>query len=194
VGAALVTLLGVDAASASLADADYLARDLLVRVGFGFGEAAVVCTHLIRGGGAHVALSFEVHDAAELVAEFIHNGQIGVALSADRYGPAALAAGAAEAVTAHAARTSGRAVVYPGVAALTGTLRVGAILAGSAIDRITVLAGAGPPRDDDLVHTRDHVRPEWRGGLLTLTTTPVGPGAYAPFEVPNPTPCCANHS
>jgi hypothetical protein len=44
-----------------------------------------------------------------------------------------------------------------------------------------------------MVRTRDHVRPEWRDGLLTLIATPTSNGVFAPFEVPNPTPCCADH-
>jgi hypothetical protein len=191
-----VTLLGLDAAAPGLADADHQARALLARLGL--GETTVACTHLIRGAGAHVALSFDVPDGggdlAAAVADIVHSGHFGAALGAERLGPTELAAGAAQAVAAHAARTSGRAVVYPGVGTLTGTLTIGAILAGSAIDRVTVLAAADPPTEDDLVHTRDHVRPEWRAGILTLTTTQVAPGGYAPFEIPNPTPCCADHT
>jgi hypothetical protein len=189
VGAALV-ILGVDAASVSLAEADHLARDLRDRLGL--GEATVVCTHLIRGGAAHVALSFEVPEPFEL--PIVHSGQCGVVLGSRWLGPPELVAGAAEAVAAHTARSSGRAVIYPGVGALTGAVTVGAILSGSAIERIAVLAGAEPPGAEDLVRTRDHVRPEWRDGRLTLTVTPVAPGVFAPFEVPNPTPCCADHA
>jgi hypothetical protein len=191
VGAALV-ILGLDAASAGLADADHLARELRDR--FGLGEATVACTHLIRGDAPHVALSLEVPESFGLSTVDVHGGQIGVVFGSQWLGPAELVAGAAEAVAAHNARSSGRAVVYPGVAVLTGTVTVGALLAGSAIERIAVLAGAEPPSDEDLVQTRDHVRPEWRDGVLTLTTTPVGPGVFAPFEIPNPTPCCADHA
>jgi hypothetical protein len=31
-------------------------------------------------------------------------------------------------------------------------------------------------------------------GALVLHVLPAGPGRVAPFEVPNPTPCCAAHS
>jgi hypothetical protein len=182
VGAALVTVIGFDFASATLAEADNQARELRARLGL--GEEAVICTHLIRDDHPHVALSVAVpgEDA------------VNATLTARHAANVALTAGAAEAVAAHTARTSGRAVVYPGVDALTGTVTVGAILAGSAIDEVVVLAGAEPPGLDDLVQTRDHVRPEWRAGRLTLTVTPVAPGVFAPFEVPNPTPCCADHS
>jgi hypothetical protein len=42
--------------------------------------------------------------------------------------------------------------------------------------------------------TRDFVRPQWLDGRLTLITTPAAGDRIAPFEVPNPTPCCADHS
>jgi hypothetical protein len=47
----------------------------------------------------------------------------------------------------------------------------------------------GPPP----VHTQDHVRPEWREGQLVLALVPAAGNTLAPFEVPNPTPCCADH-
>ncbi|HXA57584.1 MAG TPA: hypothetical protein VNW94_00320, partial [Streptosporangiaceae bacterium] len=67
------------------------------------------------------------------------------------------------------------------------------ILEGTAIDRVLVLMAKEPPLEA-LVDTRDHVRPEWRHGRLTLLTMPAGPGLFAPYEVPNPTPCCADHA
>jgi hypothetical protein len=30
--------------------------------------------------------------------------------------------------------------------------------------------------------------------VLTLIATPVGPVVFAPFEIPNPKPCCADHA
>jgi len=86
----------------------------------------------------------------------------------------------------------GRAVFYPGVDTLVGRVTVGHILASTAIDRIVVLGG-GDPSDDQVVETRDFVRPLWSGGVLTLTTQPAWDGLLVPFETPNPTPCCADH-
>ena len=43
---------------------------------------------------------------------------------------------------------------------------------------------------DDVVATRAFVRPLCRGGRLVLPVLPAGRGRLAPFEVPNPTPCC----
>lgn len=41
--------------------------------------------------------------------------------------------------------------------------------------------------------TRDHVRPQWQDGELVLTLMPAVGGVLVPFEVPDPTPCCADH-
>jgi hypothetical protein len=71
---------------------------------------------------------------------------------------------------------------------------IGELLARSAIARVVVVGGVEPPGEGALLDTRDHVRPEWRDGELVLAVTPVRDGRYAPFEVPNPTPCCADHS
>jgi hypothetical protein len=71
-------------------------------------------------------------------------------------------------------------------------MSVGDILTRSGIERVVVLGGAAPGIDT-LVDTRDFVRPQWKDGLLTLMATPAPGGHIAPFEVPNPTPCCADH-
>ena len=55
------------------------------------------------------------------------------------------------------------------------------------------MAGGEPPPPHTPVDTRDFVRPEWRDGVLTLVAMPAATG-LAPFEVANPTPCCADHS
>ncbi len=87
---------------------------------------------------------------------------------------------------------AGRAVIFPGVDELTGSRTVEAVLAKSAIDRLLVIGGP-PVGPDTMLHSRNFVRPEWRDGMLTLIVTPVAGGGVAPFEVPNPTPCRADH-
>jgi hypothetical protein len=99
---------------------------------------------------------------------------------------------ASAAVADHHAGRAGRAVLFPGVRSLTGTMPVATMLAESAIDEVVVLGGP-PPGPDTLIDTRDFVRPQYRDGRLVLTATPAPGGLIAPFEVPNPTPCCANH-
>jgi hypothetical protein len=115
---------------------------------------------------------------------------VGAALDGRRGGPAEPAEGAELAAREHG--RTGRAVLYRGAGRLSGTLTVREILDLSAIDRITVLMGA-EPAPDTLVQTRGHVRPEWRDGRLTLLTMPAGTGVLAPYEVPDPTPCCSAH-
>jgi hypothetical protein len=68
------------------------------------------------------------------------------------------------------------------------------LLARSAIEAVRVIGGtATSPAPGTLLDTRDFVRPQWIDGVLTLVATPAPAGHLAPFEVPNPTPCCAAH-
>jgi hypothetical protein len=71
-------------------------------------------------------------------------------------------------------------------------LTVTELLAASAVERVAVLGGPDG-RPDTLVNTRAFVRSQWLDGRLTLITTPAPNGRIAPFEVPNPTPCCGGH-
>jgi hypothetical protein len=83
-------------------------------------------------------------------------------------------------------------VRYPGVDRLVGTLSVAEVLSLSAIGKIEVLGG-GEADPATLIDTGDFVRPHWRAGVLTLTTTPAVGGRLVPFETRHPTPCCAAH-
>ena len=85
-----------------------------------------------------------------------------------------------------------RQVTFAGHEALKGTIAVSAVLAGSAIERVVILGGltAVP---EMLVDTRDHVRPIWRDGVLTLVTQFGRGGVLVPFEPPDNRPCCAGH-
>ncbi len=132
----------------------------------------LACTHLVRTPQPHVALSlsFAGPPPAELA---------GVADSP-------------EAAAGQLARSSGRAVLYPGVDLLVGTLSVAEVLDRSAIERVEVLGG-GAADPAALIDTGDFVRPQWRAGVLTLTTTPAAGGRLVPFETREPTPCCAGH-
>ncbi|MCX4581943.1 hypothetical protein [Streptomyces sp. NBC_01481] len=181
-------VIGVDTGCTSLSDADHLVRELAP-------PAAVFgCTHLIRGGHPHIALSFALpsEDAYEAFRS-ITARQAGTAFGALREGPADLAAGAERAAAEHATRTAGRAVLFPGVAALTGTLTVGELSAASAVDEVVALGAPGAVDPGGRLVTRDHVRPEWREGRLALTVMSAVGGSLVPFEAPDPTPCCADH-
>jgi hypothetical protein len=178
-----VTVYGVDTGSRSLREADHLLHDLVDR----FRLPVFACTHLIRGLRPHVAVSLDVAVPWPDLAV----PDAGLASATDRSGPPDLSAAAFEALTRH--RVSGRAVVFPGSASLTGTVLVGDVLAHSPITRLHVIGGPDQPGTDDVLDTRDHLRPEWQASELVLAVAPAGPGRYAPFEVPNPTPCCADH-
>jgi hypothetical protein len=140
----------------------------------GLPAGVEACTHLARAPYPHVAVSLALPS--------------GVDLDLPQVAPE-LRAPADEAAAAHAARRGGRAVLFAGVESLTGTVTVADLLATSAISRVTVLGGAAPDPATEVV-TRDFVRPEWRDGELTLVTSPAPGGRLAPFEFPNPTPCC----
>jgi hypothetical protein len=104
-----------------------------------------------------------------------------------------LADAAAQAARQHAHRESGRAVLYPGADTVTGTVTLEHLLTHTAIERATILGTPEPPAPTAQIDTRAHVRPTWHTGHLTLALTPAPAGRLAPFEVPNPTPCCVDH-
>jgi hypothetical protein len=193
-----MTTFGVDVGSPSLREADHLIHELVDR--FGLPAGTVACTHLIRTGRPHVAISFDVPGGSwwDVVAGFAAERSAGAARAAlddRRTGPNDLASAAAVAAAEHASRTGGRAVVYPGVGGLIGTVAVADVLSGSAVERLVMLGGqAGEGTGHDRLVTRDHVRPEWRDGVLTLATMPAAAGSVTPFEVPDPTPCCVDHA
>jgi hypothetical protein len=207
VGTGAGRVLGVDAGSADLREADHLVHRLVT--GLGLPEGTVACTHLVRTGEPRVAVSLALPaglDPAtawarlpELLADpageaSLAGPGVGAALGTWRYGAPERAGSAAHAANEHAERRSGRAVVYPGVSRLVGTVTVSALLTDSAIERVVLLGvrGGDHPEALDCVHTREHVRPEWRDGTLVLTVVPAAGGVLVPFEVPTPTPCCAD--
>jgi hypothetical protein len=140
----------------------------------------VVCTHNVPAPHPHVALSLHIPDPSAGTGAELPETDPAFRVAAD------------EAAARHRDRVSGRAVIFPGVEALTGALTAAEILERSAIERIAVLGG-GDAEDDALIETRDFVRPLFRSGRLELVLVPVVGGRFAPFEVPNPTPCCADH-
>ncbi len=129
---------------------------------------ALACTHLVQKPFPHVAISLSSVEAYATEPE--------LQMAAD----------------AAATGKFGRAVVFAGSSALTGRLTVAEVLELSAIDRVEVL-GSGAAPADAIVDTRDFVRPQFRGGDLVLVTTPAAGGVLVPFEVREPTPCCADH-
>jgi hypothetical protein len=189
----MTAVFGLDAGSGSLRDADHLIQEQRDRLGL--PPETIACTHFVRAARPHVAVSFQLPAGFSPDAWWEPLSALGVGVSWEgrRTGPVELSTGAADAAAELAGKQGGRAVVYPGVDRLVGEVTVGQLLDESAIDRVVVLAGQGEPAPEAVVHTRDHVRPEWRDGQLTLMTAPAPDGAFVPFEVPDPTPCCADH-
>ncbi|MCX4704477.1 hypothetical protein [Streptomyces sp. NBC_01373] len=165
--------LTVDAGVRDLRAADHLVHTLAAELAL--AEGAFGCTHLVRGDRPRVALSFTFPSEPLL-----------------RTARERLAAGEYD-VSPGAPDAVGRAVIYPGVSSLTGTLTIADLLTMSAIDRVTVLGVPGQPAPDARMVTWDHVRPQWQQGELVLTAMPAVGGTLVPFEVPAPTPCCADH-
>jgi hypothetical protein len=177
-----MNVLGLDLGHANVPEAEHWLADLPAVLGHPAG--LIACTHLVHGPRARVVLTLVADGPIDLSA-------LPARPPADDHpGPDDAALKAAE---DHTARRAGRAVHYPGVDTLTGTVTVADLLARGAIERIVVLGSAESPAADTLVDTRSFVRPQWMDGRLTLVTMPAPDGRIAPFEVPNPTPCCAVH-
>ncbi|XVQ86922.1 hypothetical protein ACQP2K_05730 [Microbispora siamensis] len=173
-------ILGFDDGSRTVAGAEHLLHQVVEEV-LGSPAGVIGCTHFVRSGELpHVACSLAVPGTAHLDPARLPEGVL-------------TAEGAALAAAEHAARDGGRVVLFPGRDDLPATLTVGDLLARTAIDRVLVLAQPEPPADDVVLVTNDHVRPVWRDGLMTLLAMPAPGGRIAPAEVPNPTPCCADH-
>jgi hypothetical protein len=166
-------VLGIDTDATTLREADRLLRALATEIALpegGFG-----CTHLVRDGRPRMALSLAVETEPVL------------RTARDRL------TARGHHVRDGAPDQAGRAVLYPGARALTGTLTLAELLARSAIDRVTVLGTPDEPAPDARLVTREHVRPQWQDGRLVLAAMPAAGGTLVPFEHPDPTPCCADH-
>ncbi|WNZ07870.1 hypothetical protein [Streptomyces sp. 11x1] len=166
-------VLTVDAGIRDLRAADHLLHTLAAELGL--PEEAFGCTHLVRGDRPRVALSLALPSEPLL-----------------RTAQERLTARGYE-VTPGIPDPMGRAVLYPGVSSLTGTLTIAELRSRSAITRVTVLGSPARPAPDTRLVTQDHVRPHWHDGELVLTAMPAVGGTLVPFEVPDPTPCCADH-
>ena len=187
------SVIGVDAGTTTLREADHLIRDLSTTLALPPGTVA--CTHLIRTEtrrGTAISLALpEVGERLEEIWRHLSEMDLAATLGDRSHGPAEAAAFAA---AEHAARRSGRAVLYAGVDRLTGTVTVADLLNSTAIDQLRVVgAPLTTPAPTTPILTQDHVRPEWHEGRLILAVVPAVGNTLAPFEVPNPTPCCADH-
>lgn len=171
---------GVDTGALTLAEADADAAAVVRVLAEAGVRDAVVATHLTRLGGAHVTLSLEAADADALLAAALPAGEVTHAAVAGEQ--------------AHAGRSSGRLVHFPGVELLVGTLPVAEVLQRTAVDRVHVLGGTGEAAGEVLLQTRGHVRPAYASGEVVLAAEWAAGRTLVPFEVPVPTPCCVDHA
>jgi hypothetical protein len=190
------TWIGLDRGDPDVAAAEHLATEIAETFGL---TVSVACTHLVKAPFGHVAASLEVAGAlseaeqAALLGELAAR-RIAVSIDADDLqfaGPDEFISGALDSGAAHHDATSGRAFRFPGEVELRGRLSVDEILAESAVRRVEDLSGAID--QVTLVETRDHVRPQYLMGALTLLTTPRSDGCVQPFESPTPHECCGEH-
>jgi hypothetical protein len=86
-----------------------------------------------------------------------------------------------------------RAVAFPGMAHLHGVLTVGEITAACLIDEVVAVGVGRPARPDETVDTLGFVRPTPVDGRWVWLVRPATRTDFVPFELPNPTPCCAAH-
>lgn len=174
----------------------------------GLAGGAWIVTHTVRGdAGAHTACGLsvpaaagvEAQEIADLVAQAFephdHEGTsvapASVWVDQATSGPLEWLPGAEAAAEAQRALVNGRAVVYPGVDSLVGTIPVEAVTAESAID--TVVSMGGPIAEGTLLHTRDHVRPMRLDGRWVLHVQPAVGGTLVPFENAVQHHCCQSH-
>lgn len=162
-----MTIVGLDLGHTTVGEAEHWLATLPAVPGL------AACTHLVHGERPRVVITIDSPEPLDL--------------------PQAGSPAAVDAAAAHEQRRSGRAVRYPGIDELTGTVTVAYLLSRSAIEEVRVLGGGGEPSPRTLVDTRDFVRPQWLDGHLVLIATQAAEGRIAPFEVPNPTPCCSDH-
>ena len=181
-------VLGFAAGHTERAELEQVLAEVVQR----YGPVVLACTHIVDGRWAgSVQLAGPAPDAARLANE------LGVALavspsSSGAAGDHAWRSGAEQAADRMRTRSEGRAVIFPGQDRLVGQVPVDDVPGLSAIDAVVGIAGT-PTAGATLV-TREFVRPVLLGGRLVLEVRPIGAdGAVAPFEVPNPTPCCADH-
>jgi hypothetical protein len=203
--------MAIDAGTSRDRQADHVIAVLRER--WSLAPRVAAATHLERGDDARVIVTLDfvgastpssAADAAADIAAIVDELDVSESRATvavfddggdrtDWAGPSAGLLGVERAEARRRQRTGGRLVVFPGCDGLRGVLPVADLLAHSAIDRLAPVGGVHVS-DDALVNTQSFVRPQWRHGELLLDVVPIAGGMLAPFEVPNPTPCCADHA
>ena len=188
-------VVGVDVLSPTVVAADAATRQLVRDLTTAGIEVRTAATHLTQlGPRPHATVSVELpgldpdHEWRALLAAT--EGAYAVWAPDREAGADSLSARAGALV--HADRTGGRAVRFPGVEALVGSLTVAQVLAQSGIDRVVVMS-LGDADPATTVRTRDHVRPVWRAGSLELMVEHAVDATLVPYEIPVPVSCCVDH-
>ena len=187
-------VVGVSAVLADRRESEHLLGLLVDRL----PQGLVGCTHLVTAPWRHEALSLEVPctDPGALLpvlrecapdAGLVVLDELGDVLEVEAEG----LAGAREAAQAHATRTAGRAVVFPGQDLLVGEVPVAEVVERTAVEAVQSLHG--DYADDAVLVTGGFVRPVFRDGRLVVLVGHADPRRLLPWELPNPTPCCADH-
>ena len=153
--------------------------------------AEVVCTYTDSsapspGTGVALRLSDDPADPAATLVALSRTLGGPVVRSVDCTHPTTQVAVAA--VQAASAGTAGRCVRFPGQEAVSGKLAVADLVAATAIDELVGVGVAVTP--DQVVDTRDFLRPTWSGGRLTLMVEQAADDLLQPFEVEFPHECC----
>ena len=158
------------------------------------GPVVLACTHVVDGRWAgSVQLAGPAPAAGPLAAALgaavvVHSPDGGTAAA----GSPLWRTAAERAAQSLRDRTDGRAVRFGGQDRLVGEVPADDVPSLSAVEALVGVAGT--PTAGVVLVTRDFVRPVLREGRLVLQVRPIGAdGAVAPFEVPDPTPCCAAH-
>jgi hypothetical protein len=200
-----VSVVGLDLGHSTVRDAERWLADVPAVLGHPAG--LVACTHLVPGTRPRFVLSLSAPATIDLAAlpprpavvkalddrsddgaadgRRLAAAPTSSAADGRRLGAAPTSSAALDAAAEHAARRSGRAVLYPGVRRLVGRVTVAELIGKSAIERV-VLHGSpdAEPAPDVLVETRGYVRPQWMDGALTLVAVPAADGRIAPLEAP----------
>ena len=173
----------------------------LLDLGRQVGGATEVATHIVRSAeGNHYAGTLRVGRSAELADTVVRWARPGDAVVlADGEGDdevhltqdAGHGDHAVAVVRAHRDRTSGRLVRFPGQDELPDRFPLSELRARCAVEAVDLLGVAGEP--GLVLHTRGHVRPEYRAGVLVLPVTAWDDGEVCPFESPTPRACCSDH-
>jgi len=190
----LGSVVGVDGGTQDRDSTEHL---LYEAVAASPGQVTLACTHLVAVPAPHWAVSLVVAGPPPAELELSRH-LADSAVTVIRPDGATASAGAgpwqagADAAAAQLLSGSGRAVVFEGQDRLPATVTVEDVMRLTAIER--VLGVAGTPTAGRLLHTRGYVRPQLVEGELVLHVRPYGVDSQlAPFEVPEPTPCCAAH-